>query len=180
MLARARDGGRFGGEGKPGDDGVTMGGAIAGGVIAVPEALKGAVDVLLIADAGDITGSGAQAFKALGKEAAKMSAAALRSLVAHEARAACERELRATIERLASKPKWRALTAEERQRAVRIAYYELQRRFFRGSHGLGPVAEGSICVLVGLGGYLSATPRPCRRIRHDRRGPLPGRVAAAT
>jgi hypothetical protein len=73
------EGGWFGGEGKPGDDGVTMGGAIVGGVIAVPEALKGAVDVLLIADAGDITGAGAQAFKALGKEAAKMSAAALRS-----------------------------------------------------------------------------------------------------
>jgi hypothetical protein len=40
------EGGRFGGEGKPGDDGVTMGGAIAGGVIAVPEAIKGVVDVL--------------------------------------------------------------------------------------------------------------------------------------
>jgi hypothetical protein len=76
------EGARFGGEGKPGDDSATMGGAIAGGVIAVPEALKGAVDVLLIADAG--TGAGAQAFKALSKEAAKMSSAALRSLVAHE------------------------------------------------------------------------------------------------
>ena len=126
------EGGRFGGEGKPGYDGVTMGGAVAGGLIAVPEALKGAVDVLLIVDAGDITGAGAQAFKALGKEAAKVSAAALRSLVAHEARAACERELRAAIERLASTPKWRALTVGERQRAVRIAYYELQQRFFRG------------------------------------------------
>jgi hypothetical protein len=139
----ASEGGRFGGEGKPGDDGVTMGGAIAGGVIAIPEALKGAVDVLLIADAGDITGAGAQAFKALGKEAAKMSAAALRSLVAREARVACERELRATIERLASTPKWRALAAEERQRAVRIAYYELQRRFFRGFGKAAKDAERS-------------------------------------
>jgi hypothetical protein len=34
-----------------------------------------AVDVLLISDAGDITGAGAQAFKALGKEAAKISLA---------------------------------------------------------------------------------------------------------
>jgi plasmid stabilization system protein ParE len=124
--------GRFGGEGKPGDDGVTMGGAIKGGVIAVPLVLKGAVDVLLIADAGDITGAGASAFKALGKEAAKMSAGALRTLVANEARAACERELRTTIERLARTPKWQGLTAEEQARAVRIAYWELQRRFFRG------------------------------------------------
>ena len=65
-----------------------MGGGWFGAVIAVPEALKGAVDVLLIANAGDITGAGAQGFKALGKEAAKTSAAGLRSLVAHEARAA--------------------------------------------------------------------------------------------
>jgi hypothetical protein len=99
------EGGRFGGEGRPGDDGVTMGGAIKGGVIAVPLALKGAVDVLLIAEAGDVTGAGAQAFKALGKEAAKMSAASLRTLVANEARAACERELRAAIERMARSPK---------------------------------------------------------------------------
>jgi A nuclease of the HNH/ENDO VII superfamily with conserved WHH len=126
------EGGRFGGEGKLGDDGVTMGGAIRGGVIAVPEAIKGAVDVLLIADAGDVTGAGANAFKALGKEAAKMSAGALRTLVANEARAACERELRATIERMARSPKWLALSAEEQARAVRIAHWELQRRFFRG------------------------------------------------
>ncbi|HEX8113027.1 MAG TPA: hypothetical protein VF516_35095, partial [Kofleriaceae bacterium] len=71
------EGGRFGGEGKPGDNGVTMGGVIVG-VIVIPEALKGAVDVLLLADAGDVTGAGAQAFKQLGKEAARMSAAALR------------------------------------------------------------------------------------------------------
>jgi hypothetical protein len=61
-----------------------------------------------------------------------MSAGALRTLVVNEARAACERELRATIERLARTPKWQALTVEEQARAVRIAYWELQRRFFRG------------------------------------------------
>jgi A nuclease of the HNH/ENDO VII superfamily with conserved WHH len=131
------EGGRFGGEGKPGDNGVTMGGGIVG-VIVIPEALKGAVDVLLLADAGDVTGAGAQAFKALGKEAARMSAAALRTLVANEARAACERELRATIQRLSRTPRWQALTAEERRRAARIAWYELQRRFFRG---FGKVAK---------------------------------------
>ena len=126
------EGGRFGGEGKPGDNGVRMAGAIAGGVITIPAALKGVVEILLLADAGDITGAGANAFKALGKEIAGMSAAALRSVVANEARAACERELRVTIERMARSPRWQALAAEERIRAVRIAYYELQRKFFRG------------------------------------------------
>jgi hypothetical protein len=33
---------------------------------------------------------------------------------------------------MARSPRWQALTAEERVRAVRIAYYELQRKFFRG------------------------------------------------
>jgi hypothetical protein len=139
-VQRGSDGGRFGGEGKPGDDGVTMGGGIAG-VIVIPEVLKGAVDVLLIAEAGDVTGAGAQTFKALGKEAAKMSAAALRTLVANEARAACERELRAAIERMARSPKWMALSAEEQARAARIAYWELQRRFFQGFAGAAKAEE---------------------------------------
>lgn len=141
-VASGSPGGRFGGEGKPGDDGVTMGGAIAGGVIAVPEAIKGAVDVLLIADAGDVTGAGGQLFGQLGKEMGKMSAAALRQVVAREARAAVEHELRATIERMARTPRWQALTAEERERAVRIAYYELQQRFFRG---FGDAAKAADC-----------------------------------
>lgn len=136
------EGGRFGGEGKPGDNGVTMGGGIVG-VIVIPEALKGAVDVLLLADAGDVTGAGAQAFKQLGKEAARMSAAALRTVVANEARATCERELRATIQKLSRTPRWQALTAEERRRAARIAWYELQRRFFRGFGKAAKDAEGS-------------------------------------
>jgi hypothetical protein len=137
------EGGRFGGEGKPGDDGVTMGGAIAGGVIAVPEVIKGAVDVLLIADAGDVTGAGSQLFGQLGHEIGKMSAAALRQVVAREARAAVEHELRATIERMARTPRWQALTAEERERAVRIVYYELQRRFFRGFGDAAKAADRS-------------------------------------
>ena len=126
------EGGRFSGEGKPGDHGVRMAGAIAGGVIAVPGAIKGVVELLLLADAGDISGAGANAFKALSKEAAGMSAVALRSLVAKEARAACARELRATIEKMARSPKWLALSAEEQRRAMRIAFNEQMRRFFRG------------------------------------------------
>lgn len=126
------EGGRFGGEGKPGDDGVRMAGAIAGGVIAVPAAIKGVVEILLIADAGDVTGAGGALFAQLGKRAARMSAAALRGVVANEARVVVERELRATIEKLARSPKWLALSAEEQTRATRIAYFELQQRFFRG------------------------------------------------
>ncbi len=126
------EGGRFGGEGKPGDDGVRMAGAIAGGVIAVPAAIKGVVEILLIAEAGDVTGAGGQLFSQLGKRVGKMSAAALRVVVANEARVVVERELRATIEKLARSPKWLALSAEEQTRATRIAYFELQQRFFRG------------------------------------------------
>ncbi len=126
------DGGRFGGEGRPGDDGVRMAGAINGGLIAVPGAIKGLVEVLLIADAGDVTGAGGQLFSRLAKRVARMSAAALRSVVADEARVVVERELRATIEKMARTPRWQALPAEERVRAVRIAYYELQRQYFQG------------------------------------------------
>jgi hypothetical protein len=127
------EGGRYGGKGKPGDDGVTMGGGWFGGVIAVPEALKGAVDVLLIADAGNITGAGSGLFAKLSRRGlGKLSAALVRDVVAREARVAVEHELRTTIERLARTPKWQALTAEERIRAARITYYELQRRYFQG------------------------------------------------
>lgn len=126
------EGGRFGGEGKPGDNGVRGAGAIAGGVIAIPAALKGVVELMLLADAGDITGAGASAFTKLGKELAGMGAAAVRQVLAREARIACEKELRATIERLSANPRWLALSAEEQARAIRIAAFELQRRFFRG------------------------------------------------
>jgi hypothetical protein len=135
------EGGLYGGEGKPGDDGVRMAGAIAGGVIAVPAAIKGVVEILLIADAGDVTGAGGALFAQLGKRAARISAAMLREVVAREARVVVERELRATIEKLARSPKWLALSAEERVRAVRIAYYELQRRFFRGFRDAAKAAD---------------------------------------
>ena len=127
------EGGRYGGEGKRGDDGVRMAGAIAGGVITIPAALKGAVEIMLLADAGDITGAGANAFKALGKEAAGMGAAAVREFVAHEAREACRREIEAAVARMARSPKWLALSTEEQLRALRIVHYENMRRFFRGS-----------------------------------------------
>jgi HNH/ENDO VII superfamily nuclease len=153
-VEEGSEGGRFGGEGKPGDNGVRMAGAIHGGVIAVPLAIKGAVELLLIADAGDITGAGSQLFAQLGKRAAKMSAAALRGGVANEARVVVERELRTTIERLARTPKWQALTAEEQARAVRVAYYELQRKFFRGF--AKAAKDGERSVTRGLRGARGA------------------------
>jgi hypothetical protein len=119
-VDRGSEGGRFGGEGKPGDNGVRGAGAIAGGVIAIPAAIKGLVEIVLLADAGDVTGEGAQLFVRLGKRTAGMTAAAVRELVAHEARVACERELRATLEKMVRSPKWLALSAEEQERAIRI------------------------------------------------------------
>jgi hypothetical protein len=134
------EGGLYGGEGKPGDDGVRGAGAIAGGVIAVPAMVKGAVELLLIADQGDITGMGAGLFTQLGRKVAGMSATALRELVTHEARAACMREVEAAVKKLARSPKWLALSAEEQTRAMRIAYFESMRRYFRG---FGEAAQGA-------------------------------------
>ena len=137
------EGGRYGGEGKPGDDGVRMAGAIAGGMIAVPGALKGVVEILLLADAGDVTGMGAELFTSLGKRVAGMSAAALRELVASEARAAALRGVEAAARKLARSPRWLALSVEERLRALRIAYNESTRRFFRGFAKAAKDAERS-------------------------------------
>jgi hypothetical protein len=126
------EGGRYGGEGKPGDNGVRGAGAIAGGVIAIPAALKGIVEILLLADAGDVTGAGGELFARLGKRVAGMSAAALREMVAQEARAACRSAVEASVAKLARSPKWLALSAEEQLRAMQIAFNEQMRRFFRG------------------------------------------------
>jgi hypothetical protein len=126
------EGGRYGGEGKPGDNGVRGAGAIVGGVIAIPAALQGIVEILLLADAGDVTGAGGELFAKLGKRIAGMSAAALRELVAQEARAACRSAVEAAVAKLARSPKWLALSAEEQLRAMRIAFNEQMRRFFRG------------------------------------------------
>src|SRR5262249_23724660 len=126
-----------------GDGGVRMAGAIAGGVIAVPAALKGIVEILLLADAGDITGAGADLFKTLCKEITGMSAAAVRELVAREAREVCRRGVEATVAKLARSRRWLALSAEEQVRAMRIAYYESVRRFSRGFAKAAKDAERS-------------------------------------
>ncbi len=56
-------GGMFGGEGKAGDDGVPSGMGILGGLIAIPAALNGAVEVALILSQADITGAAGDLFK---------------------------------------------------------------------------------------------------------------------
>jgi hypothetical protein len=142
-MAGGSEDGRFGGEGKLGDDGVRMAGAIAGGVIAVPAALKGVVEILLLADAGDVTGMGAELFTSLGKPVAGMSADALCELVASEARAAALRAVEAAAKKLARSPQWLALSVEERLRAMRISYNESTRRFFRGFARAAKDAERS-------------------------------------
>jgi hypothetical protein len=60
-----------------------MAGAIDGGVIAVPATVKGVVEILLIADRGDVTGMGADLFARLGcNGGASPSMVAMRSCCA--------------------------------------------------------------------------------------------------
>jgi len=122
--------GRYDGEGREGDDGVRGAGAIFGGLVAVPAALKGAVEIGLLIDAGDITGAGADLFKAGAGKA--LSVAAARTIVAQEARIAAEREMHAVVKALAEKKVFTSLSKAEQERVLRIVYWEKQRQFFRG------------------------------------------------
>jgi len=128
-IAHGSENGRFDGEGNDGDQGVRGAGALFGGVIAVPEALQGAVELALLIEAGDITGAGAELFtKGIGKAA---SVAAARRLVAREARIFAMKETRAIAKQLAGKEAFTALAKAERERVLRIVYWETQRRYFR-------------------------------------------------
>ena len=125
-------GGMYGGKGKPGDDGVPSGMGLFGGLIAIPAALKGLVEVALIIANGNITGAGAGLFrKGLGKFA---SAGAARREIAKEARRAAVKETKAAIKAIqADKVKgriWNAATKAERDAATRRIYWELQRTYF--------------------------------------------------
>ena len=72
------EGDRYGGESKPGDDGVRMAGAIAGGVIVVAGTVKGVFEILLLANAAEVTGMSVDLLARLGTRVARMSASALR------------------------------------------------------------------------------------------------------
>jgi A nuclease of the HNH/ENDO VII superfamily with conserved WHH len=126
------EGGMYGGEGKPGDDGIPSGSGLFGGLIGIPAALKGLVEVALIIADGNITGAGSGLFrKGLGKIA---SAVAARRMIASEARRAAVKETKAAINAIkADRVKgavWNAATKAEREAATRRIYWELQRTYF--------------------------------------------------
>jgi len=122
--------GRYAGDGRDGDEGVRGAGAIFGGVIAVPTALQGTVELALLIDAGDITGAGADLFKAgIGKG---LSVAAARRLVAEEARIVADREMRVVAQQLATREAFTSLAKAEQARVLNIVSWEKQRQFFRG------------------------------------------------
>jgi hypothetical protein len=126
------EGGMYGGKGKPGDDGVPSGVGLFGGLIGIPAALKGLVEVALIIADGNITGAGAGLFrKGLGQIA---SAGAARRMIGSEARRAAVKETTAAINAIkADRVKgavWNAATKAERDAATRRIYWELQRTYF--------------------------------------------------
>lgn len=126
--------GMYGGKGEHGDRGVPSAIALFGGLLSVPAALRGFVELALILSSADLTGAGAQLFKqGLGKIA---SAAAARKMIASAARKTAVQELKAVIKRIATDRKtasaWAQATAEARQQATRIIYWELQRKYFKG------------------------------------------------
>jgi A nuclease of the HNH/ENDO VII superfamily with conserved WHH len=126
------EGGMYGGEGKLGDDGIPSGSGLFGGLIGIPAALKGLVEVALIIADGNITGAGSGLFrKGLGKIA---SAVAARRMIASEARRAAVKETKAAINAIKADkvkgPVWNAATKAEREAATRRIYWELQRKYF--------------------------------------------------
>lgn len=126
--------GMYGGEGKAGDGGVPSAVALFGGLISVPAALRGLVEVALIASSGNVTGAGAQLFK---RELGKLASAALaRTTIAQEARIVALWETKLALRRIATDKKtaqaWAKLTAAEKTQAARIIYWELQRNYFQG------------------------------------------------
>jgi DNase/tRNase domain of colicin-like bacteriocin len=137
----SRDGGKdgapdgmYGGEGQLGDGGVPSAVALFGGLISLPPALRGLVEVALIASSGDATGAGGQLFKrGLGKLA---SAAAARTMIATEARVFAMQETTRAVERIAANKRtakaWTKLSAAEQNQAKRVIYWELQRKYFSG------------------------------------------------
>jgi hypothetical protein len=126
------EGGMYGGKGKPGDAGVPSGSALFGGLIGIPAALKGLVEVALIIADGNITGAGAGLLrKGLGELA---SAPAARRMIAREARRAAVKETKAAIKAIKADrvkgPIWNAATQAGREAATRRIYWELQRTYF--------------------------------------------------
>ncbi|HWO23688.1 MAG TPA: HNH endonuclease [Kofleriaceae bacterium] len=128
---RGASDGMYGGEGKPGDTGIPSGSGVIG-IIGVPAALRGAVEVALIASDGNITGAGSGLFKqGLGKIT---SAVAARKMIASQARVTASKETKAALKQIATNPKtaaaWKAASKEERAAVTRRLYWGMQRRYF--------------------------------------------------
>jgi hypothetical protein len=125
-------GGMYGGEGKPGDDGVPSGIGLFGGLIAIPAALKGAVELALIISQGDITGAAGGLFKkGFGKIA---SIVAARKVLAREAKIVAAKGTKAALKEIATNKRtaaaWKAASAVEKKAVTRRIYWELQRKYF--------------------------------------------------
>jgi A nuclease of the HNH/ENDO VII superfamily with conserved WHH len=123
--------GMYGGEGKLGDDGVPAGSGIIG-IVGVPAALRGAVEVALIAADGNITGAGSGLFrKGLGKITTVVKA---REMIASQARVTAAKETKAALKQIAANPKsaaaWKAASKEAKAAVTRRLYWEMQRRYF--------------------------------------------------
>jgi len=122
--------GMHGGDGVGGDKGVPSGMGLFGGVIPVPDRLKGVIEVAIILANGDITGSGSNLFGAGVRKG--LTIAAARRLIAREARIAAQRETQALLRQLARRKAYSSLSTAERAQVQRILYWEKQRQFFRG------------------------------------------------
>jgi hypothetical protein len=156
---------------------VPSGSGLFGGLIDIPAALKGLVELALIVSDGNITGAGAGLFrKGLGKLA---SAAATRRMIASEARRAAVKETKAAIQAIkADRVKsatWSAATQAEREAATRRIYWELQRTYFdayrrAAKQAKRDVLRGGPGALVERRSIASSRYRPERL----RKGPSPG------
>lgn len=123
--------GEYDGDGRQGDAGVRGAVALFGGLINVPDALRGAVELGILINQGDVAGLGADFFKAGGKKFA--SAAAARVAMAKEARAVAKREAENALGKLAKEGAYQALSTVEKKQVARIIYWQYQRDFFEGA-----------------------------------------------
>jgi A nuclease of the HNH/ENDO VII superfamily with conserved WHH len=134
--------GMYGGEGKLGDDGVPAGSGILG-IVGVPAALRGAVEVALIAADGNITGAGSGLFKkGLGKITSVVVA---REAIAKQARVTAAKETKAALKKIATDrataAAWKAASKDAKAAVTRRLYWEMQRRYFDAYLGAAKQAK---------------------------------------
>jgi hypothetical protein len=123
--------GQYDGDGRPGDRGVRGAVALFGGLVNVPKPLRGAVELGILINQGDVTGLGADAFKNGAKEF--MSAAAARAALQREAKAVAKRETESALKTLAKDEAYQALSQAEKDKVKRIIEWQYQRDYFEGA-----------------------------------------------